>query len=151
MAQPIPLRRIRVRRDNGKTLRLITNDMTRSAVEIAALYKGRWQIELLFRWIKQHLEFRKFLGHNENAIKLQIYAAVIAYALLRLAARTHKVAYPILRFTDTRFETPDRDQHRPKHAKALLDFLERLGVFLEHGKFRPNMATPWSRALTEAS
>ena len=140
-----------MRRDNGKTLRLITSDMTRSAVEIAALYKGRRQIELLFRWIKQHLEFRKFLGHNENAIKLQIYAAVIAYALLRLAARTHKVAYPILRFTDTRYETPDRDQHRPKYAKALLDFLERLGVFLEHGKFRPNMATPWSRALTEAS
>jgi putative transposase len=97
---PIPLRRIRVRRDNGKTLRLITNDMTRAAVAIAALYKGRWQIELLFRWIKQHLKFRKFLGQNENAIKLQIYAAMIAYALLRLAARTHKVAYPILRFTD---------------------------------------------------
>ena len=74
--------------------------MTRSAVAIAALYKTRWQIELLFRWIKQHLKFRKFLGHNENAIKLQIYAAVIAYALLRLAARTHKVAHPILRFTD---------------------------------------------------
>lgn len=97
---PIPLRRIRVQRDNGKTLSLLTNDMTRSAVAIAALYKARWQIELLFRWIKQHLKFRKFLGHNENAIKLQIYAAVIAYALLRLAARTHKVAHPILRFTD---------------------------------------------------
>ncbi len=97
---PIPLRRVRVQRDNGKTLSLLTNDMTRSAVAIAALYKARWQIELLFRWIKQHLKFRKFLGHNENAIKLQIYAAVIAYALLRLAARTHKVAHPILRFTD---------------------------------------------------
>jgi putative transposase len=97
---PIPLRRVRVQRDNGKTLSLLTNDMTRSAVAIAALYKTRWQIELLFRWIKQHLKFRKFLGHNENAIKLQIYAAVIAYALLRLAARTHKVAHPILRFTD---------------------------------------------------
>ncbi len=77
-----------------------TNDMTRSAVAIAALYKARWQIELLFPWIKQHLKFRKFLGQNENAIKLQIYAAMIAYALLRLAATTHKIAYPIPRFTD---------------------------------------------------
>jgi IS4 transposase len=51
---PIPLRRVRVQRDNGKTLSLLTNDMTRSAVAIAALYKARWQIELLFRWIKQH-------------------------------------------------------------------------------------------------
>jgi putative transposase len=74
--------------------------MSRTAIEIGALYKGRWQIELLFRWIKQHLKFRKFLGNNPNAIKLQIYAAMIAYALLRLAARTYKVTHTILRFTD---------------------------------------------------
>ena len=97
---PIPLRRIRIQRDNGKALSLLTNDRKRSAVEIGALYKGRWQIELLFRWIKQHLKIRKFLGANENAIKLQIYAAMIAYALLRLAAKTKKVAHSILRFTD---------------------------------------------------
>jgi putative transposase len=97
---PIPLRRIRVQRDDGKVLAFLTNDMARTAVEIGALYKGRWQIELLFRWLKQHLKIRKFLGNNDNAIKLQIYAAVIAYALLRLAARTHKVVHPILRFTD---------------------------------------------------
>jgi len=52
---PIPLRRIKVKRDKGGTVTLITNDIERSAVEIAALYKSRWQIELLFRWIKQHL------------------------------------------------------------------------------------------------
>jgi IS4 transposase len=97
---PIPLRRIRIQRDNGKVLAFITNDMARTAVEIGKLYKCRWQIELLFRWLKQHLKIRKFLGNNDNAIKLQIYAAVIAYALLRLAARTHKVVHPILRFTD---------------------------------------------------
>jgi putative transposase len=68
---PIPLRRIRVQRDNGKTLSLLTNDVTRPAVAIAALSKARWRIELLFRWIKQHLKLRKFLGHNENAIKLR--------------------------------------------------------------------------------
>ena len=97
---PMPMRRIRIERDNAKAITLLTNDTKRSAVEIGALYKGRWQIELLFRWMKQHLKIRKFLGANENAIKLQIYAAMIAYALLRLAAKTKKVAHSILRFTD---------------------------------------------------
>ena len=72
----------------------------RSAVEIGSLYKGRWQIELLFRWIKQHLKIRKFLGNNDNAIRLQLFAAMIAFALLRIAARAHRVTMPILRFTD---------------------------------------------------
>ena len=76
---PFPLRRIRVKRDNGAKITLITNDLERTAVEIAALYKARWQIELLFRWIKQHLDIRKFLGTNDNAIRLQVFAAMIAY------------------------------------------------------------------------
>jgi len=98
---PIGLRRVRVRRHRtGDTITLLTNDLQRPARAIAALYKGRWQIELLFRWIKQHLKIRKFLGNNPNAIRLQIFAAMIAYALLRIAARTHRVALPILRFTD---------------------------------------------------
>ena len=84
---PIPLRRIKVKRDEGGTITLITNDLDRTAVEIAQLYKGRWQIELLFRWIKQHLDIRKFFGANENAIRLQVLAAMIAYLLLRIAAR----------------------------------------------------------------
>src|SRR6266576_565335 len=73
----IPLRRIKVKRDKGGMITLITNDLERTAVEIAALYKGRWQIELLFRWIKQHLNLRKFMGKNDNAIRLQIIAAMI--------------------------------------------------------------------------
>jgi len=97
---PIPLRRIRVRRDKGGTITLVTNDLQRSAVEIAALYKSRWQIELLFRWIKQHLKIRKFLGKNDNAIRLQILAAMIAYLLLRIAARTHRVIALPLRFAE---------------------------------------------------
>ena len=64
-----------------------------------SLYKSRWQIELLFRWIKQHLRIRKVLGNNPNPIKLQIFAAMIAFALLRIAARTHRLTLPILRFT----------------------------------------------------
>ena len=94
----IPLRRIRVRRDDGSKITLLTNDMKRPAVEIAGFYKARWQIELLFRWIKQHLHVRKFLGRNPNAIRLQLVAAMIAFVLLRLAARENLVRIPILRF-----------------------------------------------------
>jgi putative transposase len=97
---PIRLRRLRLERDNGDTITLLTNDLERCAVEIGALYKGRWQIELLFRWIKQHLKIRKFLGNNDNAIRLQLFAAMIAFALLRIATRTYRIAIPILRFTD---------------------------------------------------
>jgi len=98
---PVRLRRVSVRRhETDDTIILLTNDMDRSAIDIAALYKARWQIELLFRWIKQHLKIRKFLGNNDNAIRLQLFAAMIAYALLRIAARSHHIVIPILRFTD---------------------------------------------------
>src|ERR1700736_1086594 len=97
---PIPLRRIKVKRDKGGTITLITNDLERTAVEIAALYKRRWQIELLFRWIKQHLDIRTFLGTNETAIRLQIFAAMIAYLLLRFAARVNCVKMPALRLAE---------------------------------------------------
>ena len=72
-------------RYTGKVIDLVTNDGQRSAVEIAALYKERWQIELLFRWIKQHLNIRRFIGSSENAIRLQILVAMITFLLLRLA------------------------------------------------------------------
>ena len=92
------MRRIRVRRDDGTKITLVTNDMERSAVEIAGFYKTRWQIELLFRWIKQHLQVRSFIGRNANAISLQLVAAMIAFILLRLAARENLVKIPIIRF-----------------------------------------------------
>lgn len=82
-----PMRRITIRRDIGKRLQILTNDPTCSASDIANLYRRRWRAELLFRWIMQHLKIRRFLGRLENAVKLQIYAALIACLLLRLAAR----------------------------------------------------------------
>lgn len=98
---PVRLRRVRLKRhEGGDVITLLTNDLSRSAVEIGALYKGRWQIELLFRWIKQHLRIRKFLGNNDNAIRLQLLAAMIAFALLRIAARQHRIKMSILRFTN---------------------------------------------------
>jgi transposase len=96
----MPLRRLRVRRDKGGVMTLITNDLTKSAIEIAALYKRRWQIELLFRWIKQHLRIRKLLGTNDNAVRLQILAAMIAYLLLRIAARLNSLRMPALRLAE---------------------------------------------------
>ncbi|MGQ0446549.1 MAG: IS4 family transposase [Beijerinckiaceae bacterium] len=98
---PVRLSRIRLgRHEGGGVITLLTNDLEHSPIEIAALYKGRWQIELLLRWIKQHLKIRKFLGNNGNAIRLQLLAAMIAYALLRIAARLNCIAMPILRFVD---------------------------------------------------
>ncbi len=97
---PIPLRRIKVRREKGGVITLLTNDLARTAVEIAALYKSRWQIELLFRWIKQHLDIRKFLGNNDNAIRLQVLAAMIAYLLLRIAARANCITMLPIRLAE---------------------------------------------------
>ncbi len=96
----IPMRRVRLKPDDGGTMTLITNDLERSAVEIAALYKTRWQIELLFRWLKQHLRLRKFFGRSENAVRLQIIAAMIAYLLLRIAARDSRRTIPAIRFAE---------------------------------------------------
>ncbi|MGH6827230.1 IS4 family transposase [Methyloceanibacter sp.] len=134
---PIVMRRVRVKREDGGVLVLITNDLRRSAVEIAALYKKRWQIELLFRWIKQHLKIRTFFGRNENAIRLQILAAMIAYVLLRIVARQSRLKVPIIRFADllcarlfTRAKIEQIDKppdvnpakRRPKHSPDQLHF-----------------------------
>ena len=97
---PMRLRRLVVQRTDGKTITLLTNDLERAAVDIAALYKARWQIELLFRWIKQHLRLKKFLTRAESGIRLQIIAAMIAYLLLRLAARDSRLAIPAIRFAE---------------------------------------------------
>ena len=58
--------------------------------EIAELYKSRWQIELFFKWIKQNLEIKKFLGRSENAVKTQICIAIIAFVLIRLMQKVQK-------------------------------------------------------------
>ncbi|MBO6758920.1 MAG: IS4 family transposase, partial [Roseibium sp.] len=80
-----PVREITVKISTGKVLRLVTNDLDAPAGEIAALYKQRWQIELFFKWIKQNLKIRHFLGRSEKAVRIQIFIALIAYLLLRSA------------------------------------------------------------------
>lgn len=80
-----PVREVTVRISTGKIIRIVTNDLDAPAQEIADLYKQRWQIELFFKWIKQNLKLSRFLGVNENAVRIQIYVALIAYLLLRSA------------------------------------------------------------------
>lgn len=83
------LREIEVARpDHDKPLYLLTNDFERPAAEIAELYKERWDIELLFKWLKQNLKIRSFLGRSENAVRIQIYVALIAFLLLRILHQT---------------------------------------------------------------
>ena len=78
-----PLRRIVVSRpDKGRPLVIATNDFERSANEIAEFYKRRWEIELFFKWLKQNLKIKKFLGRSENAVKTQILTAIICYLLV---------------------------------------------------------------------
>jgi hypothetical protein len=87
------LREIVVARPDGEPLRLVSNDLKSPAADIAGLYKSRWQIELFFKWIKQNLKIKRFLGTSENAVRLQIITALIAYLLLHYAHRlAHAVA-----------------------------------------------------------
>ena len=81
----IPLKKVIVEREGKTPLILVTNDFGRSDTEIAELYKQRWQIELFFKWIKQNLKIKKFLGKSENAIRTQICIAMISFVLQRMA------------------------------------------------------------------
>lgn len=83
------VREVRVRIESGKILRILSNDLQASAQQIADLYKRRWAIELFFRWIKQTLKIRHFLGSSENAMRIQIAVALIAFLLLRISQKTN--------------------------------------------------------------
>ena len=69
----------------------LTNAMSLSALEIANLYRNRWQVELFFKWLKQHLKIKKFWGTTENAVKIQVYAAMTAYSLVAIAQHDLKL------------------------------------------------------------
>ncbi len=94
-----PVREIGVLLESGKALRVVTNDLDAPAHEIAELYKRRWQIELFFRWIKQTLRIRHFVGHSENAVRIQIAVALIAYLILKLANQASQLVPSPLAFT----------------------------------------------------
>jgi Domain of unknown function (DUF4372)/Transposase DDE domain len=85
---PEHLRRVRFKDpDSGKTLVFLTNNTTLPALKIAALYKSRWSVELFFKWIKQHLRIKHFLGNSENAVKTQVWCAVATYVLIAIVKK----------------------------------------------------------------
>ena len=86
------LRRIRYYdAETDKEFIFLTNNLLITANEIALLYKNRWQIELFFKWIKQHLKVKSFWGHTENAVKIQLYCAIIAYCLIAIVTKELKI------------------------------------------------------------
>ena len=94
----VTLREVIVVTDDGRTLRLLTNDLDAPADHIAELYKARWQVELFFRWIKQHLKIKHFLGTSENAIRIQIAVALMVFLILRMVSEATRTTSSLLTF-----------------------------------------------------
>jgi IS4 transposase len=107
----VPVREIQVVIDSGKKLRIVTNDLDAPAEEIADLYKQRWQIELFFRWVKQTLRIKHFIGISENAVRIQIAVALIAFLILRLAQAAQNAVRSPLEFA--RLARTNLMQRRP--------------------------------------
>jgi IS4 transposase len=94
----VAVREVRLRNDRGTILRILTNDLDAPAEQIADLYRRRWQIELFFRWVKQTLKIKHFIGRSENAVRIQIATALIAFLLLRLAHAAQRAVPGLLAF-----------------------------------------------------
>ena len=89
---PDPLRRVSYRDPaTGKRLKFLTNNFTLPALTIAQIYKQRWQVELFFKWIKQHLRIKAFFGTSENAVKTQIWIAISVYVLVAIVRKRLKI------------------------------------------------------------
>ena len=126
-----PVREVRVKTQSGKVLRILSNDLDASAQEIADLYKRRWAIELFFRWVKQTLKITRFLGTSENAVRIQIAVALIAFLLLRAAQAAQKTIQSPLAFARLvranlmhrrridRLLDPDPEPHEPTTQMVL--------------------------------
>ena len=115
---PTTLRRIVVRDDeSGKRVTFLTNNFALKPDLVAQLYRQRWQVELFFKWIKQHLRIKAFLGTSENAVKTQIWIAVCTYVLIAIVKKRLKLShslYEILQILSlTMFETTPINQLLP--------------------------------------
>src|SRR5258705_13454804 len=118
-----PLRRIRFKdSETARTLVFLTNNFTLPALTITDLYRCRWQVELFFKWIKQHLRIKAFFGTSENAVKSQIWIAVSGYVLVAIVNKRHKLPgslYQILQILSvTVFERTPLHQ---LFTKAMID------------------------------
>jgi hypothetical protein len=111
---PAALRRIVVHDEDGKRITFLTNNFALAAQTIAQLYRQRWQVELFFKWIKQHLRIKAFLGTSENAVKTQIWIAVCTYVLIAIVKKRLRLShslYEILQILSlTMFETTPINQ-----------------------------------------
>ena len=123
------LRRVTIyRSDKPEPLILVTNDLDSSALEIGQRYKERWEIELFFKWLKQHLKIKAFLGRSQNAVHIQIVTALISYLLVALYKQSHRLVLSLWHclglISTTLFEPPVTDpkpaRTRPKRAQTLV-------------------------------
>ena len=124
---PQVIRRVVAKDENGKRLTFLTNNFALSPEMIAALYRQRWQVELFFKWIKQHLRIKTFLGTSENAVKTQIWIAVCTYVLIAILKKRLKLPnslHEILQILSlTMFETtPINQLLNPPHENSSIDF-----------------------------
>ena len=126
-----PLRRVTVDRpDKDTPMILVTNNFELSAEEIAELYKKRWGIELFFKWIKQNLKIKSFLGRSENAVKTHIFTALITYLLLQLYQQKQdqstslKLCLSTLRFS--LFQRIETEQVLHKRERQRRDYLDEI-------------------------
>jgi hypothetical protein len=133
---PVHLRRIRFKDpQTGKTLVFLTNLVTPPAATICALYKARWQVELFFKWIKQHLRIKKFFGTSENAVKAQIWTAVSVYVLVAIVKKRLNLdasLYTLLQiFSVTLFEKIplNKDFLDTAHSRKNESFCNQLNLF----------------------
>lgn len=139
-----PVRLIETKDSQGNTLAIIINDAKMSAQEISNLYRNRWQIELFFKWMKQHLVIKKCYGKSENAVFNQIYIAMITFCLTLLMKK--KVSYQgtlldmldyiedfwsrcFFEFIKELFKTPDRSSYGRRPLKHEQIFTETLAQF----------------------
>jgi len=131
-----PLRRVRFKDpETGKKLIFLTNNFALPALTITHLYRQRWQIELFFKWIKQHLRIKSFFGTSENAVKTQVWIAVSAYVLVAIVKKRLNLTaslYEILQILSlTMFEQIPLDQLLSKnpHDENSLDTANQLNLF----------------------
>jgi hypothetical protein len=135
-AYPDPLRRVSyLDVETRKRFKFLTNNFTLPAVTIAQIYKSRWQVELFFKWIKQHLRIKAFFGTSENAVKTQIWIAVSVYvlvAIIRKRLQMEASLYQILQILSlTLFEkTPILQALQPPDSQDYsLDSANQLNLF----------------------
>jgi hypothetical protein len=133
---PEPLRRVRIKDlETGKSLVVLTNNFALPALTITSLYRCRWQIELFFKWIKQHLRIKAFFGTSENAVKTQIWIAVAVYVLVAIVKKRFKLdasLYELLQILSLALFERDpidqvltlapAEQYRLEHANQLTLF-----------------------------